>query len=155
VIATLIDSLRQASGGSLSFAVGFALLAGLLAPRAKLTAALVFRDGSFEIERSQLEASKLQASLHGRDALGKLALDFRFALPDLAALAPALAGAAIVGVWYLVVGQLIDGQQARNAYLSTEIAKLDVQIKDIASLKAEIASLKARQKAVEDLQIDY
>jgi len=29
-----------------------------------------------------------------------------------------------------------------------------VQIKDIASLKAEIASLKARQKAVEDLQID-
>ena len=35
-----------------------------------------------------------------------------------------------------------------------EIAKLDVQIKDIASLKAEIASLKARQKAVEDLQID-
>ena len=34
------------------------------------------------------------------------------------------------------------------------ISKLDVQIKDIASLKAEIASLKARQKAVEDLQID-
>jgi ferredoxin-NADP reductase len=31
VNATLIDSLRQASGGSLSFAVGFALLAGLLA----------------------------------------------------------------------------------------------------------------------------
>jgi len=29
-----------------------------------------------------------------------------------------------------------------------------VQIKDIASLKAEIASLKARQRAVEDLQID-
>ena len=29
-----------------------------------------------------------------------------------------------------------------------------MQIKDIASLKAEIASLKARQKAVEDLQID-
>lgn len=29
--ATLIDSLRQVSGGSLSFAVGFALLAGLLA----------------------------------------------------------------------------------------------------------------------------
>ena len=29
-----------------------------------------------------------------------------------------------------------------------------MQIKDIASLKAEIESLKARQKAVEDLQID-
>jgi type IV pilus assembly protein PilN len=66
----------------------------------------------------------------------------------------ALAGVAMVGVWYLVVQQLISGQQQRNAFLQTEIAKLDVQIKDIASLKAEIASLKARQKAVEDLQID-
>jgi len=66
----------------------------------------------------------------------------------------AVAGLAIVGVWYLVVEQLVSGQQQRNAFLQTEIAKLDVQIKDIASLKAEIASLKARQKAVEDLQID-
>lgn len=66
----------------------------------------------------------------------------------------ALAGVAIVGVWYLVVQGLISGQQQRNAFLQTEIAKLDTQIKDIASLKAEIASLKARQKAVEDLQID-
>lgn len=66
----------------------------------------------------------------------------------------ALAGVAMVGVWYLVVEQLISGQQERNAYLQAEIAKLDVQIKDIASLKSEIASLKARQKAVEDLQID-
>jgi type IV pilus assembly protein PilN len=66
----------------------------------------------------------------------------------------AFIGAAVVGVWYLVVQQLISGQQERNKFLSVEIAKLDVQIKDIASLKAEIASLKARQKAVEDLQID-
>jgi type IV pilus assembly protein PilN len=66
----------------------------------------------------------------------------------------AMAGIAIVGMWYLVVQQVISGQQQRNAFLQTEIGKLDVQIKDIASLKAEIASLKARQKAVEDLQID-
>jgi type IV pilus assembly protein PilN len=65
-----------------------------------------------------------------------------------------IAGLAVVGVWYLIVQQLISGQQQRNGYLQQEIAKLDVQIKDIASLKAEIASLKARQKAVEDLQID-
>jgi type IV pilus assembly protein PilO len=65
-----------------------------------------------------------------------------------------LAGVAIVGVWYLVVEQMIAVQQARNAFLQSEIAKLEIQIKDIASLKAEIASLKARQKAVEDLQID-
>jgi type IV pilus assembly protein PilN len=66
----------------------------------------------------------------------------------------AVAGVAIVGVWFLIVQQLISGQQQRNAFLQSENAKLDVQIKDIASLKAEIASLKARQRAVEDLQID-
>jgi type IV pilus assembly protein PilN len=66
----------------------------------------------------------------------------------------AFIGVAVIGVWYLVVQQLISGQQARNSFLQAEIAKLDIQIKDIASLKAEIASLKARQKAVEDLQID-
>ena len=66
----------------------------------------------------------------------------------------ALVGVAIVGVWYLVVEQLIAAQQQRNAFLQSEIAKLDIQIKDIASLRSEIASLKARQKAVEDLQID-
>ena len=66
----------------------------------------------------------------------------------------AVAGMAIVGAWYLVIGQLVTGQQQRNAFLQTEISKLDIQIKDIVSLKAEIASLKARQKAVEDLQTD-
>jgi len=66
----------------------------------------------------------------------------------------AVVGAAVVGMWYLVVQQLIAGQVQRNAFLQEEIKKLDTQIKDIASLKAEIASLKARQKAVEDLQID-
>lgn len=66
----------------------------------------------------------------------------------------AFIGLAVIGVWYLVVQQMISGQQARNSFLQMEIAKLDIQIKDIASLKAEIASLKARQKAVEDLQID-
>jgi type IV pilus assembly protein PilN len=63
-------------------------------------------------------------------------------------------GVGVVGVWYGVVEQLVAGQQQRNHFLTTEIAKLDIQIKDIASLRAEIESLKARQKAVEDLQID-
>ncbi len=68
--------------------------------------------------------------------------------------AAAVAGLAIVGVWFLVVQQMTAAQQDRNAYLSTEIKKLEVQIKDIATLRAEIESLKARQKAVEDLQLD-
>ena len=66
----------------------------------------------------------------------------------------AAAGLAAVGVWYVLVQQLTSAQRERNQYLSAEIAKLEVQIKDIATLKAEIESLKARQKAVEDLQID-
>ena len=66
----------------------------------------------------------------------------------------AMFGLAIVGLWYVVVEQLVSGQQQRNSFLQGEISKLDIQIKDIASLKSEIASLKARQKAVEDLQID-
>ncbi len=63
-------------------------------------------------------------------------------------------GLLAVGIWYGIVEQLTSSQQERNAYLTAEIGKLEVQIKDIAELKGEIESLKARQKAVEDLQID-
>ena len=66
----------------------------------------------------------------------------------------AAAGAVIVSIWYLVLQQLTTGQQQRNEFLTVEIRKLEVQIKDIATLRAEIDALKARQKAVEDLQID-
>ena len=66
----------------------------------------------------------------------------------------AVAGLAIVGVWYLLVEQLTAAQQERNEFLTAEIRKLEVQIKDITTLKAEIESLKARQKAVENLQTD-
>ena len=64
----------------------------------------------------------------------------------------ALGGLLIVGVWYSVLQQLTAAQQDRNAFLKTEIARLEAQIKDIATLRAEIEALKARQKAVEDLQ---
>ncbi|MBX3603924.1 MAG: PilN domain-containing protein [Piscinibacter sp.] len=66
----------------------------------------------------------------------------------------AAAGLAVVGLWYVVVQQMTAAQQERNNFLTAEIRKLEVQIKDIATLRAEIESLKARQKAVEDLQID-
>ena len=66
----------------------------------------------------------------------------------------ALAGAAIGVVWYSVVQQMTSAQQARNEFLQTEIARLDSQIKDIATLRQEIEALKARQSAVEDLQTD-
>ena len=68
--------------------------------------------------------------------------------------AAAIVGLVIAGVWYLVLQQLMSNQLARSQFLKDEIARLDVQIKDIASLRAEIDALKARQKAVEDLQTD-
>jgi type IV pilus assembly protein PilN len=65
-----------------------------------------------------------------------------------------VAGLVLVALWYAFLQQMIAAQEARNGQLSTAITKLEDEIKDVASLKAEIDSLKARQKAVEDLQTD-
>jgi type IV pilus assembly protein PilN len=66
----------------------------------------------------------------------------------------AIAGVGIGILWFGVLQQLTSAQEKRNRYLSEEIKKLEDQIKDVATLKAEIEALKARQKAVEDLQTD-
>ena len=63
-------------------------------------------------------------------------------------------GALLVVLGYGIQGQMIAGQQERNQYLRSAITKLDEEIKDVSALKAEIESLKARQRAVEDLQTD-
>jgi type IV pilus assembly protein PilN len=64
----------------------------------------------------------------------------------------AVVGMVAVGIWYSLLQQLTSAQQARNNFLKSEIAKLELQIKDIANLRNEIEALKARQRAVEDLQ---
>ncbi len=66
----------------------------------------------------------------------------------------AVVGAGVVALWFGVLQQLTSTQQARNGFLSAEIRKLEAQIKDIATLRAEIEALKARQAAVENLQLD-
>lgn len=66
----------------------------------------------------------------------------------------AVLGAVVVGAGMLLLQQMTAAQASRNQYLTTEIDRLDSQIKDIANLKAEIESLKSRQRAVEDLQAD-
>jgi type IV pilus assembly protein PilN len=68
--------------------------------------------------------------------------------------ASAVVGLLIAGIWYAVLMQMTAAQQARNGFLKAEIARLELQIKDIATLRAEIEALKARQKAVEGLQTD-
>jgi type IV pilus assembly protein PilN len=68
--------------------------------------------------------------------------------------ASAVGGLVIAGGIWLWYSAQISAQQDRNQILSREIGKLESQIKDIASLQEEIAALRARQQAVEDLQSD-
>lgn len=63
-------------------------------------------------------------------------------------------GVLAAGLWYGALQQLTQVQQARNNFLRDETSKLEAQIKDIANLRAEIEGLKARQAAVEDLQLN-
>lgn len=68
--------------------------------------------------------------------------------------ASALLGGLIAGTVFLWYQAAITSQQSNNSLLEIEIKKLEAQIKDIATLESEIAALRARQQAVEDLQSD-
>lgn len=65
-----------------------------------------------------------------------------------------LVGGLLAGLIFLWYQAQIMGQQEKNQILQSEITKFNVQIKAIAGLEAEIAALRARQQAVEDLQAD-
>jgi type IV pilus assembly protein PilN len=64
----------------------------------------------------------------------------------------ALAGAAVAMAVGFGINSKIDAQNRRNQFIQAENAKLDEQIKEIATLRAEIDALRARQEAVEALQ---
>ena len=66
----------------------------------------------------------------------------------------AVAGVGLVAAGLSGLTQMTFVQEERNAYLQTEVSRLDGQIKDIASLRAEIDALKARLQSIEDLQTD-
>lgn len=66
----------------------------------------------------------------------------------------ALLGGLICGAVYTWYQGQIAAQEDRNNFLRAEIKKLEAEIKDVATLEAQIASLRARQTAVEDLQAD-
>ena len=85
-----------------------------------------------------------------RDAARKKRKDFF----NLSLGASALLGGLIAGGIFLWFQAQISTQQNKNQLLSREIKVLESQIKDIAGLEAEIAGLRARQQAVEDLQAD-
>ena len=66
----------------------------------------------------------------------------------------ALAGGLLAALVFLWFQAQITAQQEKNQILTTEITEFDRQIKDIAGHEQEIAALRARQQAVEDLQSD-
>lgn len=70
-----------------------------------------------------------------------------------------LAFSAMLGVLIILLigayfSNKISDQNERNNFIRAENTKLDTQIKEIATLRQDIESLKARQQAVEDLQSD-
>ena len=68
--------------------------------------------------------------------------------------ASAALGLIVSAAIFLWFSAAVTAQQKTNAAIETEIKSLENQIKDIAGLETEIAALRARQQAVEDLQSD-
>jgi type IV pilus assembly protein PilN len=66
----------------------------------------------------------------------------------------AAAGVAATFAGGFAINQQIAAQQDRNSLIVAENAKLDKEIADIKTLREEIAALRARQQAVENLQSD-
>ncbi|HYD78222.1 MAG TPA: PilN domain-containing protein [Paucimonas sp.] len=85
-----------------------------------------------------------------REAKRKLRKQAFFAMLTLAGILGAIVVLAVGGY----IAAQISNQTQRNDFIKAENAKLDEQIKEIATLKEEIEALKARQQAVEDLQSD-
>jgi type IV pilus assembly protein PilN len=61
-------------------------------------------------------------------------------------------GLSVVLAGYVINAGHISQQEERNQLLSTENAKLDIRLREIQQLQAQIAGLNARRAAVERLQ---
>ncbi|MCB1964455.1 MAG: PilN domain-containing protein [Rhodocyclaceae bacterium] len=60
---------------------------------------------------------------------------------------------ALIGVLVSsVIGGVIEGQEEKNNFLKTEIAKLDKDIAEIKRLRSQIEALLARKQVIESLQ---
>jgi type IV pilus assembly protein PilN len=59
---------------------------------------------------------------------------------------------AVIGLGRVAISSSLDNQEERNAYLQQEIAKLDIQIKEIKKIKEETRALLERKQVVETLQ---
>src|SRR4051812_11867119 len=66
----------------------------------------------------------------------------------------AIVGVLIVGLMHSYYAERISMQEGRNAFLKSEMAKLDKEIAEINKLRDEIQALLARKQVIETLQAD-
>lgn len=66
----------------------------------------------------------------------------------------AMVGVLIVFAVHVFYARKIDAQAERNAFLKSEMAKLDKEIAEIEELKSRIQALLARKQVIETLQSD-
>jgi type IV pilus assembly protein PilN len=100
-----------------------------------------------EAARRTTEVILINLLPHREAARRRRRESFRAALGLAALLGVLLAGAA--SLWFQA---RIGWQQETNGILKSALGGLEADLKDIAALRAEIAFLRARRQAVEDLQ---
>jgi type IV pilus assembly protein PilN len=66
----------------------------------------------------------------------------------------AIIGVLIVGLMHSYYAERISTQEGRNAFLKSEIGKLDKEIAEIDKLRGEIQALLARKQVIETLQAE-
>ncbi len=64
----------------------------------------------------------------------------------------AVIGVVVSGLLYVLLDMQLTAQNQTNQLLQNEIKRIEGQIKDVATVQAELATLRARQQAVESLQ---
>lgn len=67
-------------------------------------------------------------------------------------MAVVIVAAGIVLVGHMALSNQVSGQEERNAYIKSEISKLDGQIKEIDELQKRREELLGRMKVIQDLQ---
>ena len=66
----------------------------------------------------------------------------------------AVAGGLLAASLFQAQSARVEVQRARNEVLRVQIQRIDAQIREITDLQRDMASLRIRQQAVEDLQVD-